>query len=90
MTLPNAPIGVELKKASDLFRRFIDIPYTGKPMIMIVLMMIPLMMMMDASFDDDDDDDSSSLGASTQLGAGTGSIRFLHGARSQSMGKVGR
>jgi hypothetical protein len=89
MTLPNAPIGVELKKASDLFRRFIDIPYTGKPMIMIVLMMIPLMMMMVASFDDDDND-SSSLGASTQLGAGTGSIRFLHGARSQSMGKVGR
>lgn len=89
MTLPNAPIGVELKKASDLFRRFIDIPYTGKPMIMIVLMMIPLMMMMVASFDDDDDD-SSSLGASTQLGAGTGSIRFLHGARSQSVGKVGK
>jgi hypothetical protein len=89
MTIPNAPIGVELKKASDLFRRFIDIPYTGKPMIMIVLMMISLMMMMVASFDDDDDD-SSSLGASTQLGAGTGSIRFLHGARSQSVGKVGR
>ena len=88
MTIPNAPIGVELKKASDLFRRFIDIPYTGKPMIMIVLMMIPLMMMLDGSFDDDDD--SSSLGASTQLGAGTGSIRFLHGARSQSVGKVGR
>jgi len=58
-------------------------------MIMIVLMMIPLMMMMDASFDDDDDG-SSSLGASTQLGAGTGSIRFLHGARSQSVGKVGK
>jgi hypothetical protein len=46
MTLPNAPIGLDLKKASDLFRRFIDIPYTGKPMMAVMMMMMILMMMM--------------------------------------------
>jgi hypothetical protein len=56
-------------------------------MKMMPVMMMMMMMMMDGSFDDDD---STSLGASTQLGAGTGSICFLHGARSQSVGKVGK
>ena len=57
MTLCTAPIGVELKKASDLFRRFIDIPYTGMEMMMMMMMIACNDVDEDEEEDDDDDDE---------------------------------